>query len=909
MTTKTQSVRSITTTNPLSEDQYYLGALGDLTTIWRDYRGEGVSVGVYDDGVDYNHEDLDDNYDASLHPDVGGAPFDPFPEPVEEDMPPNAHGTAVAGIIAAEDNGVGVIGIAHGASLTGLNFFSTALDEETLTRTIYSALGRFDVTNHSYGPVFPDFGASTGFQPNPSVSYFMDAVENGRNGLGTISFVAAGNEAGNSNSGDLANYRALIAVGAVDETLVVSSYSNIGANLMVVAPSDGNPDQAAVVTTDQSGAVGYTTGDYARDFGGTSAASPMAAGVATLMLDANPNLGWRDVYEILSLSARHTGSDVGTGASGNELFTWFVNGSENWNGGGRHYSEDYGFGLLDAFAAVRLAEVWSEFGPAQTSANEASLSNTQAGRVDIPDVDSTEVAFTVSGDLEVEWVQLEMTLTHSYFADLNVTLTSPDGTTSVLLTPATNRYTDDQGQRVVLDIADDGFTHTFGLVGFRGEMAEGTWTLRFTDTAPEDTGTVENITLTAFGRDGAQQDLTRDVYHYTDEFAEFRALDASRNTLADTDGGTDFINGAALTSDMVLYLETGVQSLLGGEDFITIAEGSLIENALGGDGNDRIVGNELDNRIHGNRGNDILEGAGGRNMLDGGEGTDTAIYDGDFGNYVLSIDGSTETLSLSDKRAGDGEVDTLASVELVSFADGFSFGNNGLFDLREITGAVGLSEDMLLTFVEMYVAYFDRAPDALGLNYWGTRLADGMGLGEIAQSFFFQDETFDLYPELDGLTEVNDPSSLSIEFYTQLVTDTYSKLLERGPDAAGEAFWIGELETGAVKLGEFVLAIINGAKDFNPDGATDEQIAQAAADTQTVEEKGQLGYAFAVEGGMNDVDNAADVMGTYDIADREGSLSAAEALIAEYRAAAEAADSTEILVQISTLGEDPLMIA
>ena len=105
-------------------------------------------------------------------------------------------------------------------------------------------------------------------------------------------------------------------------------------------------------------------------------ATPIVSGVVALMLQANPNLGWRDVQNILAASATHTGSAIGAVTPGtNENSNWFLNDAANWNGGGMHFSNDYGYGVVNAYNAVRMAEVWSLFQPAQTSANEQSWSN------------------------------------------------------------------------------------------------------------------------------------------------------------------------------------------------------------------------------------------------------------------------------------------------------------------------------------------------------------------------------------------------------------------------------------------------------------------------------------------------------------------------------------------------------
>ena len=85
------------------------------------------------------------------------------------------------------------------------------------------------------------------------------------------------------------------------------------------------------------------------------------------MLEANPELGWRDVQTILAASARHIGAISAPRLVSLETRPWTFNKATTWNGGGYHFSYDYGFGLVDALAAVRLAETWTA---QSTSANE-----------------------------------------------------------------------------------------------------------------------------------------------------------------------------------------------------------------------------------------------------------------------------------------------------------------------------------------------------------------------------------------------------------------------------------------------------------------------------------------------------------------------------------------------------------
>ena len=105
-------------TDPLYADQWHFSLIGNIEKVWEDYDGTGVTVVVYDEGVEYTHEDLSANYDASMHFTYEGVIYDPMP--LDDN---SGHGTSCAGLIGATaNNGVGGTGVAYGVTLTGVNY-------------------------------------------------------------------------------------------------------------------------------------------------------------------------------------------------------------------------------------------------------------------------------------------------------------------------------------------------------------------------------------------------------------------------------------------------------------------------------------------------------------------------------------------------------------------------------------------------------------------------------------------------------------------------------------------------------------------------------------------------------------------------------------------------------------------
>ena len=425
--------------------------------VWATYRGSNTYIAITDDGLQVSHPDLTNNVDTAIDYDFNGngTTEDSDPSPATGDD----HGTACAGVAAARgNNGIGVSGVAPEARLVGLRLISSVATASQEARAMNWSNSIIHINSNSWGPT--DDGDTLEGPTSTALAGITNAIFNGRGGRGVIFTWAGGNglqEFDDSNFDGWANSIYTIAVGAADIRGQQAWYSEPGANLVVCAPSSGDNNALAevgITTTDRTGSVGYSTTDYANDFGGTSSATPKVSGVVALMLQANPNLGWRDVQEILIRTARRNHpTDAG----------WAQNGAGLW------FNHKYGAGLVNARAAVDMALGWSNLGTQLLRTATGS-----GGGATIPDNNATGVVhqFTINpGDnIRVEHVRVVVDITHPRRRDLRVELTSPSGTVSVLTTQASGA-------------AYTGANLFWTLMSVRhwGEDAAGTWTLRVAD--------------------------------------------------------------------------------------------------------------------------------------------------------------------------------------------------------------------------------------------------------------------------------------------------------------------------------------------------------------------------------------------------------------------------------------------
>ncbi|EIC21491.1 S8 family serine peptidase [Thiorhodovibrio frisius] len=671
----------------------------NVVPVWEDYTGANVTVGVFDAGTQVTHPDLQPNWDPDLQPMMAGHPVNPSPYGWGEEV--GAHGTAVAGLILGARNGQGIVGVAYDATF-GVGIYdpdseawavSGASSYEAFSETLNHQRFLYDVTNSSYGTNTPltdqNFSETAGIE---------SSVILGRNGLGTINVIAAGNEktgsrpvdgmdrdARWSTDGGFEALRQTVSVAAGTNQGDIMWYSNPGASLLVTAPVSYNLPAEDVAntlmpfqstTTDLLGTDGYSVDNspeiddnYSDQMAGTSAAAPMVTGVVALMLEANPALGYRDVQEILALSARPNWQQGAT-----EVDRWQTNGADHFNGGGMRFSHDYGFGFVDALAAVRIAETWTE---QRTRFNEVSIPeplSLNLNDVPIPDNSGEPLSysFEVTDAFEVEWIEVGVAIEHEWWGDLAISVISPAGTESRLLVRPGVVPDSVLDYRVAIDDQFDpemnqgmqgreDLDTSFVSTASRGESTLGTWTVQVWDLGEgAANGELDGLGLQLYGNPEGE---TTETFFYTDRYADLASAEPWRQTLA-TDGEAR-INAAAVTSDTVIHLTPGITGEIAGTPF-RLAPGSQVTEAIGGDGADALFAATWDSILFGGRGDDLLFGNAGADILVGGRGTDLMRGAAGADRFVFETDSGRDRIADFDPNNDLIEVDQAINGQILA---------------------------------------------------------------------------------------------------------------------------------------------------------------------------------------------------------------------------------------------------
>lgn len=245
----------------------------DLPDTWRKTKGEGVKIAVLDTGCDLDHPDLKSNLLQGINL------INPSKEPWDD----NSHGTHVSGIIAAENNEIGMVGVAPSAKIIPVK----VLDK-------YGNGGLLDVSKGirwSVDVAKADLICMSLGSPNP-VQEVRKAIQYAES-KGTICFVAAGNAGLTKKVYYPAEYPETIAIGSIDEDFSRSNFSNTGENLDFMAPG---------------GRIFSTVPDkWYAILSGTSMAAPFACGVAALLLSKTRNKNvFKTTQDYINEFKKHT---------------------------------------------------------------------------------------------------------------------------------------------------------------------------------------------------------------------------------------------------------------------------------------------------------------------------------------------------------------------------------------------------------------------------------------------------------------------------------------------------------------------------------------------------------------------------------------------------------------------------
>ena len=414
-----------------------------------------ITVCVMDDGFDLEHPDFDAPGKIVAPRDFGQEDFDPNPA-FEDDN----HGTACAGVAIAEQNGVGVVGLAPGCSFMPIRTSGWLSDQSIVNRFQYAIDHHADVISCSWSAAAWNFPLSTKMH-----AIIQRSASQGRhNGKGCIILFAAGNENrpldgekdGKISHQGFALHPDVIAVAASNSRDDRSSYSNYGREIAICAPSNGYPGRG-IVTTDRRGIKGYSSGDYTYEFGGTSSATPLTAGLAALILSVNPELTSAEVRRIMRNTADKVDPENGQ----------YVDGHSPW----------YGHGRINAHKALALAAGDSEERLPEVLFMEHRVNKS------IPDLGETEDPITFPLDVAVKDIEVSIDIRHTWRGDLRVVFTSPQGN-EIVLVDRTGGSQDD----IIQSFRSTDEPELFAPL--MGNSARGNWRMKVVDMARQDVGVI-----------------------------------------------------------------------------------------------------------------------------------------------------------------------------------------------------------------------------------------------------------------------------------------------------------------------------------------------------------------------------------------------------------------------------------
>jgi subtilisin family serine protease len=476
----------------------------DVEQAWEVTRGDrSIVIAVADDAIDLTHPDLQGPGKIVAPRDLHDKDFSPLPVDKEDN-----HGTAVAGLALAEENGQGIVGVAPGCALMPIRT-TGFLDDSSVEDVFNWAI------NNGAAVICCSWGAGAVKFPLSlrQRAALTRAATQGRNGKGCAIVFAAGNFNRPLNStveeqgwpkkvlqgvtawlNGFTVHPDVITVAACTSLNQKAAYSNWGNEIFISAPSNNAapaiwleqtgyiqvPPQitsslpgAGMVATDRSGIAGYESGDYTTHFGGTSSACPLVAGTIALMLSANPLLSLTEVKRLLQQSADKIVDRTIDAQFGAGFGTYEANGHSKW----------FGYGKVNAARAVQAARQ----GISPTSEPGRLVQGEVVVPVAIADRAVTRSAIAVTDLGLVKSITVILALDHGYLGDLELSLVSPNQT-AILLQNRT------LGRRTSLEATYD-LESTPLLRQLIQKPSQGLWQLQIRDLGVGHTGTLKRWTL------------------------------------------------------------------------------------------------------------------------------------------------------------------------------------------------------------------------------------------------------------------------------------------------------------------------------------------------------------------------------------------------------------------------------
>jgi subtilisin-like proprotein convertase family protein/subtilisin family serine protease len=530
----------------LTHAQFDVRSSSRCEEAWRLLGGFGspdVVVGVTDDGCKLDHPDFDSPGKFANWGYMRGRRLvtrdDIDSDPAQMYKPGANHGTSCAGVIAGEVDGVLTAGAVPAGRLLPVQWESSGpslfISDSKLLTVLDFVADKVDVLSNSWGSVPLSLWASL------VVRRIRELAETGgRRGQGIVFLWAAGNEncpiqhdadqdvpytngwerqpsgswiwvgvrTARHFANNLVGVPGVMHVAALASSARRSHYSNYGTGILLCAPTSNVhryhrltvPGLGITTTT---GEIGGVTGS----FGGTSSATPLVAGIAALLISANPALTAAEVLSILKQTAAKDLSMEGYPRTPPASFdpnpTWDVSPVAPFEQGDFEDTGDpdgtwspwFGHGRVDAADAVAAALA------RRGEEGEVRFDGDSAPGSPIPDNDPDGMQDTIHcpSEANLTAIEVEVDISHTFRGDLRLTLHSPSGRSAVLQNRNGGAAND---LRRTFDTAS-----APELGQLLGQPMAGDWTLHIQDLAAVDVGQLNRWALALEGRVGQRLHL------------------------------------------------------------------------------------------------------------------------------------------------------------------------------------------------------------------------------------------------------------------------------------------------------------------------------------------------------------------------------------------------------------------